>query len=187
MIQNNNGTFIPLISGSISMDGKMKIKLVPVQQDTTYIAISHVWAGGMGNPHHNTLPECQLRRLTFPIKRLKKSFSGLPKLTDHAHLDSPIHFWMDTFCVPVGEGFTLARKAAIGSMAKIYTRATTVLVLDPELQSINHKEIPTESLLAYVICSACISQCWTLQEASLSQSWYIQFADGTMNLENQIQ
>ena len=58
-------------------------------------------------------------------------------------------------------------------MAKIYTGAMTVLVLDPELQHIKHQGMAIESVLAYVLCSAWMSRCWTLQEASLSRLWYI--------------
>lgn len=28
-----------------------------------YVAISNVWSDGMGNPHTNTLPLCQIRRV----------------------------------------------------------------------------------------------------------------------------
>ena len=39
--------------------------------DLSYVAISHVWADGMGNPSANALPECQL-------KKLKRLVNGLP-------------------------------------------------------------------------------------------------------------
>ncbi|MCJ1233303.1 hypothetical protein MMC14_001258 [Varicellaria rhodocarpa] len=161
IIQNNAGIGIPLISCSVSAIGKTEVKLVSAEQGTKYVAISHVWAGGLGNPRGNALPECQLGRLMYLVRRLNDS---LGRIGNFFHSDSPLYFWMDTFCVPVGEDFKFARKTAIGSMAKIYTGAITVLVLDPELQHIKHQGMTIESLLAYVLCSAWMSRCWTLQE-----------------------
>ena len=33
------------------------------QPNSWYIALSHVWADGLGNPKANSLPQCQLRRI----------------------------------------------------------------------------------------------------------------------------
>ncbi|ROV93518.1 hypothetical protein VSDG_06812 [Cytospora chrysosperma] len=38
-----------------------------------YVAISHVWADGLGNPTANALPGCQVDRLTSLVAKLQKS------------------------------------------------------------------------------------------------------------------
>jgi hypothetical protein len=48
-----------------------------------YVAISHVWADGMGNPNNNELPACQLRRIqklvdNLPVDKSTKKPSILP-------------------------------------------------------------------------------------------------------------
>jgi hypothetical protein len=44
-----------------------QLRLVPVSpsflQGKTFVAISHVWADGMGNVNENALPRCQLTRI----------------------------------------------------------------------------------------------------------------------------
>jgi hypothetical protein len=77
---------------------------------TPYVAISHVWADGLGNPASNGLPRCQLDKLfallgdlinpsTFASIRFKKSSTIQRALWNRT---SRRYFWMDTFCIPVG-------------------------------------------------------------------------------------
>ena len=40
------------------------MQLVAHESDMPYIAISHVWKDGLGNPHHNALPICQITWLS---------------------------------------------------------------------------------------------------------------------------
>jgi hypothetical protein len=40
---------------------------------TRYVAISHVWSNGLGNPSRNSLPQCQLQRLQDFCNALYKS------------------------------------------------------------------------------------------------------------------
>lgn len=60
------------------------------QASRKYVAISHVWSGGLGNPTLNSLPKCQLIVIRDWIAALPEA-----KIDD-----SKIHFWMDTLCVP---------------------------------------------------------------------------------------
>lgn len=39
------------------------VHIVEKDSGTTYTAISHVWADGLGNPAENSLPQCQLERI----------------------------------------------------------------------------------------------------------------------------
>ena len=69
-------------------------------------------------------------------------------------------------------------------MALIYAGASAILVLDPELQTFSYGSVGVEQALALVLRSSWMSRCWTLQEASLSKAWYIQFKDVPIDLAN---
>jgi hypothetical protein len=54
---------IPLLSINKDDEGLLQVGVVRATVHSRFIAVSHVWSGGLGNPHDNSLPECQLRRL----------------------------------------------------------------------------------------------------------------------------
>lgn len=62
LIQNE---IVPLVSIEIDdgHDRMLRLRLHPRSRRSTYIAISHVWFDGLGNPAANALPLCQLRKL----------------------------------------------------------------------------------------------------------------------------
>ena len=41
----------------------LRIDVVEATPTSKYVAISHIWADGLGNPHTNALPRCQLQHL----------------------------------------------------------------------------------------------------------------------------
>lgn len=85
---------IPLITVATGLsDSPVKVTAADVSNlDTVprYVAVSHVWSDGKGNPHRNYLPLCQLLHLQTRVNALYP-----PK-------EEPTPFWMDTICVPVG-------------------------------------------------------------------------------------
>ncbi|KAI4252122.1 MAG: hypothetical protein LQ352_004463 [Teloschistes flavicans] len=93
----------------------------------------------------------------------------------------PVYFWMDTLCIPVNPQHKDLRQKAIGNMALTYAAAERCLVLDPELQRIEMKELTALQLNAHMLCSTWLTRSWTFQEARLSRAWYAQFADGLYN------
>ena len=182
-----DGLGIPLMSFSISPVGGIQSELIRAESREQYVAISHVWSGGLGNPNQNGLPECQVHKLIYHVRRLQRLISkrkGIGNLTSSA---KRVLFWMDTFCIPVGRDFKSARRKAIDSMALIYCGASAILVLDPELQTIPYSNLGVEQALALTLHSSWMSRCWTLQEASLSKAWYVQFEDKPVNLANAAQ
>lgn len=124
---------IPLMSCLLSSDGKIQTGIIRAEPGLEYIAISHVWSGGLGNPTNNGLPECQVSQLMHRIRCLRGIMSNPIGIGDRFGSEKPILFWMDTFCIPVGEASQFARRKAIDSMAEIYSGATAILVLDPNL------------------------------------------------------
>lgn len=67
---------VPLISVQRSTDedtGYLTLNVERRQKHVAYTAISHVWIDGLGNPHGNSLPACQLRLLEEQLRLLSGS------------------------------------------------------------------------------------------------------------------
>lgn len=63
----------------------------PSHSPIPYVTISHVWSDGLGNPHENAIPYCQLSDL----RRLVRNVPHPPELAPY----SPV--WLDKICCPV--------------------------------------------------------------------------------------
>ncbi|KIJ24594.1 hypothetical protein M422DRAFT_56349 [Sphaerobolus stellatus SS14] len=134
-----------------------------------YVAISHVWSDGLGNPTGNTLPVCQLACIQEMVDEL---------FTDRCP-DEHIPFWMDTLCVPVHDAE--CRKKCIIRMRTIYQEAAAVLVLDAGVQQISlSAPLPDRCLALYQ--SGWWRRLWTYQEGILAKDLYIHFSDGVNNI-----
>ncbi|KAI0730408.1 hypothetical protein C8Q76DRAFT_792572 [Earliella scabrosa] len=133
-----------------------------VSEGGAYVAVSHVWAHGLGNPRENALPRCQVQRLANYMTGLKavgETSSGL---------------WMDSLCIPVCDDLKPYRQKAISLMSQTYREASAVLVLDKELQGL---DIATVSQLEQDILTAFVGwtrRLWTLPEAALASRLYVQ-------------
>ncbi|SJL00896.1 uncharacterized protein ARMOST_04210 [Armillaria ostoyae] len=127
-----------------------------------YVAISHVWADGLGSTTEDGLPTCQLRRLSELTRRLLPQERGA--------------LWMDALCVPVVKEM---RKRAIKLMAKTYKDAAVVLVLDAGIRSCS-LDAPVEEKLLRILTSAWMQRLWTLQEALLAQKMFFELADSRL-------
>ncbi|OBT56732.1 hypothetical protein VE04_03897 [Pseudogymnoascus sp. 24MN13] len=67
---------IPIVSLSLGPDGKLNTEVTHSGEVPHYIAISHVWSDGLGNPHGNALPYCELLKIfrmleEWPLKHAK--------------------------------------------------------------------------------------------------------------------
>ena len=78
-------SFTPKVDG-----GDVKVNCHAADSaDVCYVALSHIWADGLGNPFKNSLPLCQLNRLQNAVKNLQN------------HSEPNIRgcsFWVDTLC-----------------------------------------------------------------------------------------
>ncbi|KUL81574.1 hypothetical protein ZTR_09851 [Talaromyces verruculosus] len=166
-----------------------------------YVAISHIWADGMGNPVQNRLPDCQLRRIQSMVNALDipdqdggssntKPGSGSPRSV------SGFGFWMDTLCIPVGAQYGEQKKLSIRKMRHIYQEASAVLVLDYGMMQ-STISLQTASQTAFPVPKArltAIERCarlytsnwtrrlWTLQEGLLNNTVFLQWQNGPENL-----
>lgn len=116
----------------------------------------------MGDPVVNSLPRCQLLRISNLVNAL------------YEPADRPIPFWMDTLCYPRQP--RAATHLAIQYMRKTYSEADKVLVLEKYLRSHPAEPMSAFERVAKIFCSNWTLRLWTFQEGVLARSLFIQFA-----------
>lgn len=69
---------VPLISIQESPNGDTPLTIEVSARTimSKYIAVSHVWADGLGNPTSNALPLCQIKKLRLALSTLHKTFQN---------------------------------------------------------------------------------------------------------------
>ncbi|KAL9119268.1 MAG: hypothetical protein Q9187_004179 [Circinaria calcarea] len=161
---------IPLIN-PVDSDGPLMhpLTLRNAEDDIDFVAISHVWAEGLGNPDDNTLHSCLISELSALANRLP--------VTNH---EESMPFWIDTICVPVRP--PELQTAALNRMREPYERAKCVLVLDSYLRSLNSNFLSPIEIFARVSCCSWMRRLWTLQEGRLAKRVWFQFADQAVDL-----
>ena len=127
-----------------------------------YVAISHVWSDGRGNPRRNCLCRCQL----FYIQELVNNLYD-PKL-------HPVPFWMDTLCIPVGQARYQTRRTAIARISQTFSNADKVLVVDSSLLGCSIDASWLETFL-HVQYSPWMTRLWTYLEGRIASDLYFQF------------
>ena len=173
---------IPLIPLIDENNNDHSITLKESGPEVKYIAISHVWSDGLGNPKEMAIPRCQLLRLSNLIR-------GLPEYSNVTK------FWLDTLCIPPDELCSQADQAnlknaqdlAIDRMRKTYEDAITVLVLDSWLLSDACKGRSDVENLMKIFSSHWNTRLWTYQEGALAKTLYFQFKDAAYSLDHGIQ
>ena len=158
---------IPIIQSTVDADG-IHIDIVDSRCVPAFVAISHVWAGGLGNPENNSIYTCQFEFLHAKIAANKK-------------LGGTLYYWLDTLCVPVAD--KQLRQEAIGEMARVYASARQVLVLDPILQRTAVRELLPCEVEALVLSSPWNARSWTLQESALAVDLRFLFLDDTISCD----
>ncbi|KAI8930955.1 hypothetical protein NX059_011969 [Plenodomus lindquistii] len=140
---------------------------------TEYVAISHVWADGHGNPHDNALPSCFLEKLV-----------ELVELLPNAKQESGVKVWLDTLCVPRGD----LKQLALSRLKEPYMWAKHVLVLDSYLCSLTSACMSPLEVVARIRTSSWTQRLWTFKEGRLSgEHLWFQFQDQAINLFDLIQ
>lgn len=161
----------------------LNIEVVTYTPETPYVAISHVWADGLGNPRENSVPRCQLSHLLKLVDTLRTStpFFFDPDTRERDVDERPLLIWLDTLCCPVSP--SEAKALAIAEMRRTYESSRHVLLLDAGLQLYNRHEISCVEALARVFSSGWMSRLWTLQEARLAHTLWVQFKDGPVDID----
>ncbi|KAI1452186.1 hypothetical protein F4805DRAFT_448381 [Annulohypoxylon moriforme] len=139
--------------------------------DMLFVAISHVWSDGRGNPWRNCLRACQLQHIQQLVNRLYE-----PKYW-------PVPFWMDTLCIPVGREHTKSRRAAITRIAQTFRKADKVLVVDASLQLCSPDSSWIETLMR-IQYSPWMTRLWTYLESRVSRNIYFQLESEAISGES---
>ena len=157
---------------------QLAVDLVAAQPASRYLALSHVWADGLGNAKANALPRCQLLQLGRLTEDLRVK-------TSSDEDQSELLFWCDTLCCPASPGD--GKNKVLEQMREIYQQAECVLVLDASLRSHKGKAMCSEEACARIIASGWMRRLWTLQEGALpadrGRLWF-QFCDEAVNLKS---
>lgn len=124
------GGGVPLLDIQQGSDSAFTIRVSERKPLSQYVALTHVWADGLGNPSECALPICQIRKLKAALSKLDSTRS-LSRTLNRRSL-----FWMDTLCIPVKDEDLAVRLVQIDKMASIYKAAWTCLVLDSELMTL---------------------------------------------------
>ena len=151
---------------------EISVTIEAAQPNSWYIALSHVWADGLGNTKENSLPQCQLRHMYHLLTRFCTEEST------EAGQKRP-YLWLDTLCCPVDPKDKLL---ALAKMPEVYREASQVLVLDSSLTEIDCRHLQPIEVMSRVFSSGWIFRLWTLNEANLASKLWMQFRDGNIEL-----
>lgn len=159
---------------------ELLLRIEPASDEHPFIAISHVWAHGLGNPDRNGLPTCAVFQIQRTISAIWEELSK--KGVQHTHdEDGHVHgFWMDTLCVPVhkSKSSKRLRRKAVAQMKEIYNGAAAVCVLDQVLQQRQTLNL-AEDLIS-ISLSSWARRLWTFQEAAFAKNIYVLFKSGRL-------
>ena len=143
----------------------ISIEVVASTDSTSYVALSHVWADGLGNPTATALPRCQLSRLKALIDNLDLEYLDMSTVLDHPEDAPEILLWCDTLCCPVVS--REAQSMALRQMYRTYDEASVVLVLDRSLISHRVGGMSVDEACLRIATSRWMTRLWTLQEGAL--------------------
>ena len=143
--------------------------------DTGFVAISHVWADGLGNINDNSLPACSLQE----ISRLVSKLPRIPRTSSPENGLTAL--WIDTVCVPVLPA--ALKQLALNYLRHPYMHAEHVLILDNYLRNVDAEDCDILEIFARVSCGNWVGRLWTLQEGRLAKRTWFQFRDKAIELK----
>lgn len=154
-----------------------------------YVALSHVWSEGMGNPAGNALPFCQVgyvqywARMAYQLVEEKirddaesgvveEDLGGGLKMLTEGRRDVQVNLWIDTLCCPATPG--RGKDLCLSRMRAIYSNASAVLVKSSVLSAESVADVARDTekgvmdVAARVYLSPWMRRMWTLQEGVLA-------------------
>jgi hypothetical protein len=165
---------IPIVTAIGDTERQTTIKLQHYVEGKPYVAISHVWADGLGNLDRNGIPRCQMLRLSAYARELLPS-------------EGDFYFWLDTLCCPPDSmNRPVEQNIALDLMRDTYSKSHITIVLDKWLQTHHLCTDPIIDSLFKVICSPWTRRLWTLQEGALAQRILVKGLDGFFDVDHAI-
>jgi hypothetical protein len=157
---------VPVVRCVRGEDDALRLVLVEATPGVNYVAISHVWSDGMGNPRANSMPACQIEHMhTLASVRFGE----------------PVPFWIDTLCCPVEPEEATDR--AIFLMRQTYADASHVIVVDSWLYRQESATLSDTERMARIALSAWTRRLWTFQEGILAKELWFRFADNLIDVD----
>lgn len=157
------------------------LKVVEARKGLPYVAISHVWADGLGNVQHNALPSCQISRLYLLVRSILHNKRIGPWVRTDDTKQGSVAIWIDTLCIPRQQPF---RTTAISLIHSVFVQAKYVLVLDSELQLLSWT-VSIVEILVHVAVSGWMRRVWTLLEGSLGiKNLFVQCREASLSLKD---
>lgn len=184
-----------------SEDGRqINLSFVSASPDLKYVAVSHLWADGLGNTFENSLPHCQLSALLKAVRAANSSYRSVGD-------NSATLLWLDIYCVPAQVPRTAEdlkedsrssverdqdielKGKAIARMDATYAWADFVLALDSELarmvtadrhpgaairQKVKGPQPAGAKTIVCMAISAWNMRCWTYQEHAFARETVLQ-------------
>jgi len=133
-----------------NMIDELSVDILSSAPASRYVALSHVWADGLGNPWENAWPRCQLFRLHRLIHELDAK-SGPPDGRE-------LLFWCDTLCCPNRPEH--AKRLALARMPSTYQAATHVLVLEASLLLCHTQSLDPDEACLRMLSSGWMRRLW---------------------------
>lgn len=163
--------------------GELSVDIVASRPTSRYVALSHVWADGLGNPYANAMPRCQLSDIAKLIRELNTAARSLDAREDVEEKEEELLLWCDTLCCPIQS--REAHNLALEYMYQTYRHASHVLVLDASLRRCDVESLDIDETSMRILTSPWMRRLWTLQEGALpsvtNRLWF-QLAHKALNL-----
>jgi hypothetical protein len=166
---------IPLVAAISEKETQTTIKLQPHLGTTPYLALSHVWADGLGNLARNGIPRCQMLRLSAYAR-------------DNLPSGENVYSRLDTLCCPPDSmNRPKEQGVALDPMPDTYLKAHTVGILDRWLSAQHLRTDPIIDALFKVVCWPWTRRLWTLQEDALAQRLLVNGSDGVFDPDRAVE
>lgn len=149
--------------GSVIEGDGRRPKVTEQLNEVPYIAISDVWAHGLGNQEENALPACALQELQRSVNALDIDPGG----------DTP--FWIDSLCLPRYP--VSLRRQAIAGLSEVFENAIGVLVWDSYLRIYDCASMIETEVVARILASDWTTRLWTFSIGRLAKKIWFQFRD----------
>lgn len=127
-------------------------------ENTAFVAVSHVRSEGLGNSARNALPLCSLQHLQNSVNQ------------STGRQNTP--FWIDTLCLPL----KTSSPVPANTIRNIFAEASVVLVVSPTFPFFENA-VSGHDHLNSIANSKWLSRLWTLQEGAIARR--LMFAFGT--------
>ena len=162
-----------LRKGFLDVSGGSRLQVEACEPDTEFVAISHVWSDGHGNPVQNSLPSCFVEFLV----EIANNVTG--------RKESAAPIWIDTLCVP-RQPETL-RQEALKRLKDPFKLARHTVVLDSYLGSLQAEPMAEVEIVARIMACGWMQRLWTLQEGRLGRHVWFKFQDRLVELDKVVE